>query len=1087
MKASARRPVLFAVFFAFASATFPLTTEGQPAQNPPREFPIGALKGVEELPAGRLRSRIEGLPVTAQDRAVQWLRSFHFTEADVPSLRADGEGGIFYACSPAQTSPVAAEAPVASQAAVPVSPFPAGLVFHSKPGAPNVIYLNFMGETVSGTVWNTEISRTSIPAVAFSFDSDLTTFSDAEQTAIKRIWLRVAEDYSPFNVDVTTERPATLGTRVAMALITRTTDANGAANPYSDSGGVAYVNVFGTTGYASYRPAWIYHNNLANSESYIAEAAAHEVGHNMGLSHDGKTDGTEYYGGHGSGDISWGPIMGTGYDRNVSQWSKGEYYLANNTQDDLAIIAGKLTYRTDDHGATPGTAAPLVVTGGTNIVSTTPDNDPTNTSPANKGILERNTDVDVFSFVTGAGPISLKVNPFLMPSGTRGGDADLSVELRDEAGVLLLTNNPATQTIALIETNLVEGRYYLYVRNSGAGDPLSSTPTGYTSYGSIGQYFISGYLTDAAGFVAPPLAEFQAADLTQTGQSVASFSVTYSDDVAIAASTLDGNDLLVTGPNGYSRPATLASVNTTGDGTPRVATYTVTAPGAVWLPADNGLYTVWMQTNEVGNTRGAFVPAGQLGQLHVAVPVAIYAVSMDSDPGWTFEGQWQYGAPAYASGGPTSGATGAKIVGYNLSGKYARSLTVKYATTQAINVSGASSLTLRFMRWLRVQRGDTASLQVSTNGTAWITVWANSGSVLDTAWQAVQYSLPAAVAGSPTLRVRWGMASNPDGTTELGWNLDDVQVLGDGTVDTAPPVAKLSVANLTLAGSPTHACSVTYTDATAVRLASLDSTDLVVTGPNGYSNTVEFVGADLPVDGTPITATYSIPSPGGMWDAADNGTYTITLTEDAVTDTLNNPTPGMVLGTFEVALPATNPGVLTVLPGGNLVSSGTAGGPFTPTSIDYTLTNAGGAALDWAASAAEDWVGLSATNGTLAAGASITVTVSLATPANALIEGVHASAISFRDVAASTALLRTVELTVHPLPISLAARLTPAAGFQILLTGQPLRSYVIETTSDFTAWTSVGTNTAQADGRWSYSDLQAMETTPKFYRARLLP
>src|SRR4051794_41600183 len=42
---------------------------------------------------------------------------------------------------------------------------------------------------------------------------------------------------------------------------------------------------------------------------------------------------------HGSGDTSWGPIMGTGYNRNVTQWSKGDYYMANNTQDDHVIIA----------------------------------------------------------------------------------------------------------------------------------------------------------------------------------------------------------------------------------------------------------------------------------------------------------------------------------------------------------------------------------------------------------------------------------------------------------------------------------------------------------------------------------------------------------------------------------------------------------------------------------------------------------------------------------------------------------------------------------------------------------------------------
>ena len=104
------------------------------------------------------------------------------------------------------------------------------------------------------------------------------------------------------NVAVTTERPASFNNRTAMALITRKTDANGAANPYNSGGGVAYVNVFGSTSYARYRPAWIYHDNLSHGESYIAEAASHEIGHNLGLSHDG-TSSSEYYGGHGSGDF----------------------------------------------------------------------------------------------------------------------------------------------------------------------------------------------------------------------------------------------------------------------------------------------------------------------------------------------------------------------------------------------------------------------------------------------------------------------------------------------------------------------------------------------------------------------------------------------------------------------------------------------------------------------------------------------------------------------------------------------------------------------------------------------------------------
>jgi len=141
-----------------------------------------------------------------------------------------------------------------------------------------------------------------------------------------------------------------------------------------------------------------------------------------------------------------------------------------------------------------------VLSGGTNIFSTTPETDPANTNTANKGVLEMNTDVDVFSFQTGNGPVFLTVYPWISPGGTLGGNLDLLLELRDGSGNVLLTNNPASQTTSVISTNLTLGTYYLYVKNTGVGDPISSTPDGYTSYGSIGQYFIGGWITatDAA-------------------------------------------------------------------------------------------------------------------------------------------------------------------------------------------------------------------------------------------------------------------------------------------------------------------------------------------------------------------------------------------------------------------------------------------------------------------------------------------------------------------------------------------------------------------------------------------------------------
>jgi hypothetical protein len=524
-----------------ASALLSLVAVGAAEAQSPRahEFPPGKFQNFDQLPPGRFRNRIESLLPNARARAVGRLKNFHFTTADLETLEIDADGGIFYA-DHFTTDPIGTEtnASVESAAALPATPFPASLLFHSRPGAANVIFLNFSGENVTGTAWNTSLGRSVIPAVAFSTDADRSTFSDAEQTAIKRIWERVAEDYAPFDVDVTTERPATLGPRTAMALLTRSTDANGAANPSSGAGGIAYISTFATASYSQYRPAWIYCDNLSNGESYIAEAASHEVGHNLGLSHDG-TDTQSYYGGHGSGLTSWGPIMGTGYNRNVSQWSKGEYYLANNTQDDLATIAAKIPYRADDHGDTAATATPLVLVG-TNIASTTLDTDPVSASDANKGVIERNSDVDVFSFTTGSGVIDLKVNPWIQSAGTRGGNLDVVAELRDAAGNVLATNNPATDTAAEIRTNLSAGSYFLFIRNAGVGSPLSASPSGYTSYASIGQYFISGFVT-------APSAAASAFELTVSANNAAWGTVTPASGSFAAGSAIQ----LVATPANY--------------------------------------------------------------------------------------------------------------------------------------------------------------------------------------------------------------------------------------------------------------------------------------------------------------------------------------------------------------------------------------------------------------------------------------------------------------------------------------------------------------------------------------------------------
>src|SRR5688500_1074235 len=85
---------LFATVYAFFAAVLVADANAQPVQ--PRQFAPGVLRKVEDLPAGRLKRRIENLPQAARDRAVAWLGQHHVTEEDFSALEVDRDGGIYY-------------------------------------------------------------------------------------------------------------------------------------------------------------------------------------------------------------------------------------------------------------------------------------------------------------------------------------------------------------------------------------------------------------------------------------------------------------------------------------------------------------------------------------------------------------------------------------------------------------------------------------------------------------------------------------------------------------------------------------------------------------------------------------------------------------------------------------------------------------------------------------------------------------------------------------------------------------------------------------------------------------------------------
>ena len=369
------------------------------------------------------------------------------------------------------------------------APFPLEDTFklHSRPDSNFTLYIDFDGHTTVGTSWNSAYGLSEIVHPNY-WGTTNNNFSDSRLELIQEIWQVVADDFAPFDINVTTEEPADLddlrrngaddqrwGTR---AVMTRDTFAN------CGCGGHAFLGAFDD--FAD-EPALVYNGGL-NAGS---ETVSHEVGHQLGLNHHGVGSQT-YYGGHGNGATGWGPILGAPFSRQITQWSNGVYLNSNNTQDDLAVIVqdANFPYAPDDHADAQENATQISEVGITEIEGF--------------GIIEQNTDADWFKFTTGAGNVSINVDVL----GYKP-NLDVWAGLFDSSGNFIQDSNPQDDlNAAFTDVNLAAGEYFIKidgVARNNTYNPLTDTfsepdpvpytitsPIGYSDYGSLGQYGISG-------------------------------------------------------------------------------------------------------------------------------------------------------------------------------------------------------------------------------------------------------------------------------------------------------------------------------------------------------------------------------------------------------------------------------------------------------------------------------------------------------------------------------------------------------------------------------------------------------------------
>ncbi|MBW1295634.1 PKD domain-containing protein [Aquimarina litoralis] len=335
----------------------------------------------------------------------------------------------------------------------------------SLPGSAFTVYLDFDGEVVSDTWW----------VNGGTINAQPTGYSDAK---ITEIWRIMAEDFRPFDINITTDRTTFENTpinRRMMCIFTPTTDAA------PGSGGVAYLNSFSNNNIDN--PCWVYNNGTRSA----GETGSHEVGHTLGLSHDG-VPGNQYYSGHGS----WSPIMGWSASKPIGQWSKGEYDNAITQEDDMGIIAGNRNgfgYKEDDHADTVSEATPIQVS-----------SDGTVDPALHQALISTKEDKDVFSFITAGGEVNFDIDP-----DPYYPNLNIQARIISGTGEELAISNPTSNLSASINTNLAGGTYFIEIDGAGEGN-LSN---GYSDYASVGFYEISGSYTPGNNNQ-PPIANFEA-------------------------------------------------------------------------------------------------------------------------------------------------------------------------------------------------------------------------------------------------------------------------------------------------------------------------------------------------------------------------------------------------------------------------------------------------------------------------------------------------------------------------------------------------------------------------------------------------